>query len=84
MHVDTAEVGPLANDTLAVQIRNSSGAVLTTLRIYSNLNAAPGYVQKSFDLLAYKGQTSQIYFAGNENSSRQTSFVLDDFALTVQ
>ena len=58
--------------------------MLTTLATYSNLNAASGYVQKSFSVSAYKGQTVQIYLVGSEDSSLQTSFVLDDFALNVQ
>ena len=41
LHIDTAETTKTAaNDTLKVQIRNSSGTVLTTLATYSNLNAA--------------------------------------------
>ena len=67
-----------------MQIRNSSGTVLATLATYSNLNANTGYVQKSFDLSAYKGQTIQVYLVGAEDSTLQTSFVVDDFALNVQ
>jgi len=81
-HIDTAETTTTkANDTMKVQARNSSGAVLATLATYSNLNAAAGYTQVSFDLTAYKGQTIQIYFIGVENSTLKTSFVVDDFAL---
>jgi kumamolisin len=58
--------------------------VLGTLATYSNLNAASGYTQKTFDLSAYKGQTIQIYLLGQEDSTLQTSFVVDDFALNVQ
>ena len=84
LHVDTAETSRVANDTLLVQVRSSSGSVLATLASYSNLNAATGYAQKSFDLTAYKGQSIQIYLLGTENSTRQTAFVVDDFALNVQ
>jgi len=81
-HIDTAETtSTKANDTLKVQVRNSSGAVLATLATYSNLDAAPGYTQFSFDLTAYKGQTIQIYLVGTENQNLKTSFVVDDFAL---
>lgn len=84
-HIDTAETTTTkANDTMKVQVRNSSAAVLATLATYSNLNAAPGYTQVSFDLTAYKGQTIQIYLVGTENQSLKTSFVVDDFALNVQ
>ncbi|MDX6404922.1 MAG: hypothetical protein QOH70_2377 [Blastocatellia bacterium] len=81
-HIDTAETTTTkTNDTMKVQVRNSSGLVLATLATYSNLNAAAGYTQVSFDLIAYKGQTIQIYLVGTENSNLKTSFVVDDFAL---
>ncbi len=83
LHIDTAETAAIANDTLKVQIRNSSGTVLSTLATYSNLNAASGYSQQSFDVISYKGQTVQVYLVGVENSKLKTSFVVDDFALTV-
>ena len=44
LHIDTAETGTTAYDTLNVQVRNSSGAVLSTLATYSNANTAAGYV----------------------------------------
>ena len=85
LHIDTAETTTTtAYDTLKVQIRNTSGTVLATLGTYSNLNAASGYTQKTFDVSAYKGQTIQVYLVGAEDSTQQTSFVVDDFALNVQ
>ena len=84
LHIDTAETSTTtAFDTLAIQVRNSSGTVLSTLATYSNLNAAAGYQQKSFDLTSFKGQTIQINLLGQEDSQKQTSFVVDDFALNV-
>ncbi len=62
----------------------STGTVLNTLATYSNLNAAAGYTQTSFDLTSYKGQTIQIYLVATESSSLKTSFVVDDFALNVK
>jgi hypothetical protein len=83
LHIDTAETTTTtAYDTLTVQILNSSGAVLTTLATYSNLNAAPGYVQRSFNVSAYLGQTITVKFIGAEDYTNQTSFVIDDTALT--
>ncbi len=85
LHIDTAETTTTtAYDTLKVQVRNSSNAVLATLATYSNLNHNSGYVQKSFDLSAYKGQTIRVYLVGTEDSSLQTSFVVDDFLLNTQ
>ena len=84
LHIDTAETGTTAYDTLKVQIRNSAGTVLATLATYSNANAAAGYAQKTFSLSAYKGQKIQVYLVGAEDASLQTSFVVDDFALNAQ
>lgn len=70
-----------AYDTLKVQVRNTSGTVLATLATYSNLNKGSSYVQRSFDLSAYKGQTVQLYFVGTEGSTTATSFLIDDASL---
>ena len=85
LHIDTAETTKsTAYDTLTVQVLNSSGTVLATLATYSNLNAASGYAVHTSSLAAYIGQTVTIKFTGKEDSSLQTSFVLDDVTLTVQ
>ena len=85
LHIDTAETTTsIAYDTLKVQLRNTSNTVLATLATYSNLNKNTGYSQKSFDVSAYRGQTIRVYFLGVEDSSLQTSFVVDDTALNVQ
>ena len=55
----------------------------TTLATYSNLNKATGYTLKSFNVAAFAGQTVTLQFTGTEDSSLQTSFVIDDTALTV-
>ncbi|MEU6666763.1 hydrolase [Streptomyces sp. NPDC046727] len=84
LHVDTAETTTsTAYDTLKVQVLSSSGTVLGTLATYSNLNAASGYTQRSFDLSGYAGQTVTLKFTGTEGSKYQTSFVVDDTALNV-
>jgi len=84
LHIDTTETtATTAYDTLKVQIRNSSGTALTTLATYSNLSAKVGYAQVFFDLGSFKGQTIQIYLVGVEDTSLKTSFVVDDFALSV-
>jgi hypothetical protein len=76
LHIDTAETTTTtAYDTLKVQIGS------TTLATYSNLNAASGYSLKTFNLSSYAGQTVTLKFTGSEDSSLQTSFVLDDTAL---
>jgi hypothetical protein len=85
LHIDTAETTTVtAFDTLKVQIRNTSGTVLSTLATFSNLNKNTGYALKSFDVSSFKGQTVQVFLVGTEDVSLQTSFVVDDFALNVQ
>ncbi|WP_416956618.1 putative Ig domain-containing protein [Streptomyces sp. Agncl-13] len=77
LHVDTAETSTsTAYDKLTV----TAGS--TTLATYSNLNAASGYVAKSFSLSSFAGSTVTLKFSGVEDSSLQTSFVLDDTAVT--
>lgn len=62
----------------------SANVVLATLATYSNLNKGSTYVQKSFDLSAYKGQTVKIYFEGVEGSMVSTAFLVDDVSLIAQ
>jgi kumamolisin len=81
LHIDTAQTGTKATDTLKVTV--SYGLGTKTLDALSNLNAAPGYAQYSFSLAAYAGKTVTIKFAGAENGSLQTTFALDDTALNV-
>ncbi|MFC8615776.1 M4 family metallopeptidase [Micromonospora purpureochromogenes] len=84
LHIDSAETTTgTAYDTFKVQVLNSSGTVLATLATYSNLNKAAGYSQKSFSLASYAGQTVTLKFTGTEDSSLQTSFVVDDTAVNV-
>ena len=78
MHIDTAETSTsTAYDKLVVTVKNSSGTTLGTLATYSNLNKAAGYQTRTFSLLPYKGQTVTLSFAMTEDSSLQTSFVID-------
>lgn len=85
LHIDTAETSTTTiYDTLSVQVKSTGGTVLGTLATYSNLNAASGYMQRSFSLASYKGQTIVLSFTGSEDSTLQTSFVIDDVALNVQ
>ena len=81
LHIDTAETTKTtAYDKLTVAV--TSGGTTTTLGTYSNLNAASGYVQKTFSLNAYIGKSVTLKFTGTEDSSLQTSFVLDDVSVT--
>jgi PKD repeat protein len=84
LHIDTQERGTTAYDRMQVQVLGSSGAVLAVLATYSNVNAAPGYANKSLNLSAYAGQTVTVRFIGAEDGSLATSFLVDDVTLTVQ
>ena len=85
LRVDSAETTTTnAYDTLTVQVRNGSNTVLGTLATYSNLNKGTSYVQRSFNLSAYKGQTIRVYFLGVEGSQVATSFLIDDVSLVTQ
>ncbi|GAA3439912.1 hydrolase [Kutzneria kofuensis] len=77
LHIDTAEPTSTKYDTLTVAVGSS------TVASYSNQDAASGYQQHSVDLSAYAGQSVTIKFTGSEDYTKQTSFVLDDTALTV-
>jgi Zn-dependent metalloprotease len=65
-----------AFDRLTVQVGT------TTLATFSNLNEGSGtYVQRSFNVGSFAGQTVTLRFTGTEDASLQTSFVIDDTAL---
>ena len=72
LKVTSSETGTTAYDTLKVQV--ISGATTTTLATYSNANKGTAYVQRTFNLNSYIGQTVTIKFLGVEDSSLATSF----------
>ncbi|MFF0206153.1 M28 family peptidase [Streptomyces sp. NPDC005017] len=75
LHIDTAESGSTAYDVFRVKVNG------TTLATKSNVNAANGYVQQTVDLSSYAGQQVTVTFTATEDSSLQTSFVIDDVTL---
>jgi len=78
VRIDSAETTTsIAYDKLTVKVGS------TTLATYSNLNKNSTYVQKSFNVSSFAGQTVTISFTGTEDSSLQTSFVIDDTALNL-
>lgn len=70
-------------DKLFVEVRNTSGTLLSTLATYSNLNkgTAGVYSQKSLSMAAYKGQTVRLQFRVSTDSSLITTFRVDDASL---
>ncbi|MEU9288109.1 M4 family metallopeptidase [Streptomyces sp. NPDC048275] len=77
LHIDSAET---STSTQYDKLTVTAGS--TTLATYSNLNKATGYTQKTFDLSSFAGTTVALKFSGVEDSSLQTSFVVDDTAVT--
>jgi len=72
-----------ADDTLSVEIRDASGALLATLGTYSNLDANATYTQRTFDVSRYRGATIRISFTGVQSQGPPTWFFLDDVALNI-
>ncbi len=81
IRTDTSESGSTAYDRMRVQVVDGSTA--TTLRTFTNVGTNATYTQYSHNLTAYKGKTVTIRFTMTEDSSLQTSFVVDDTALNV-
>jgi hypothetical protein len=78
LHIDTAETTTTTQfDKLTVKVGS------TTEATYSNLNHNTGYTLQSFNVAGFAGQTVTVSFSGTEDTSLQTSFVVDDTALTV-
>jgi hypothetical protein len=77
LHIDTAETTTTTQfDKFTVKVGS------TTLATFSNLNKAAGYTAQSFNVSSFAGQTVIVTFSGSEDTSLQTSFVVDDTALT--
>lgn len=77
VHIDTDETENVAYDVATVKAGG------TQLASYSNLDATSGYVEKSYDLSSFAGQTVTLDFTSVEDQSLQTSFVLDDVSIQV-
>ena len=76
LHIDTAETTTTtAYDKLTITANG------TTIATFSNLNHASGYQQHTYSLGGRTGPVT-IKFTGTEDSSLQTSFVIDDTAVT--
>src|SRR6266702_307162 len=75
-------------DTFQATIRSPSGTVLATVDSRSNVDQDPDagnpyYHLQTFNLLAYAGQTIRVYFGSTNDSSLETSFLIDDVSVQV-
>lgn len=78
LFVDTAETTTVTPfDRLTI----TAGA--TTVATFSNLNKNTGFTPQTFDVSALAGTTFALTWTGIENASLQTSFVIDNTALTL-
>ena len=83
LEIKTNDPASKASDTLTVQVLDASGTVVKqTLHVYSNQDAVGHYVQHSFSLNPFLGQTIVLKFTGTQTlSGHSTSFLIDDTAL---
>lgn len=82
--IATEETGTGAYDTVTLQLRSTADAALETLATWSNANAAEAWT--AFTLPAtgsYGGQTVRVYLESNTDSTLNTNFFFDTFALRV-
>jgi catalase len=75
LHIDTAET----TTTTAYKLTITANG--TTIATFSNLNHANGYQQHTYSLGSFAGSAVTVKFTGTEDSSLQTSFVVDDTAI---
>ncbi len=83
--IDTAEPTTTDRyDEMRVEIQDGSGTILQGLVVYSNLDPTSGYEKRTFVLTRFKGQTITLAFTAVEDSSLETSWLLDDLTITVE
>jgi hypothetical protein len=73
----------VANDLLTVEIRDEAGELLETIGTFSNVDAAPTYGLRRFDVSRYRGKSIQISFSSTQSQGPPTWFLLDDVQLKV-
>jgi hypothetical protein len=85
LYINSDDPTGKAYDTFTTQILNSSGTVLATVSTLSNQNEGTGYVEHSYSLGNYAGQTITIKFTGKETlgDGYNTNFFEDDNSLNV-
>lgn len=70
-------------DYMYVEILDSSKALLSTLGYYNSFYLRGGYIRQTANISRYMGKTIYVRFRSVENSSKQTSFVIDDVTVTL-
>jgi xanthomonalisin len=72
-----------AKDTLSVELVGSSGAA-EPVATFSNLDATPDYVTRTYDVSSVKGTVVVLLFRARGTGELGTTFVLDDISLVVE
>ncbi|MBK5294997.1 MAG: hypothetical protein JJE04_25390, partial [Acidobacteriia bacterium] len=86
LRIETQETS--ANDVLTVRLLDERGSRLAEIGTFTSLvstngpGSALGYIKHTFDLTPYIGRSLQIHFQGRENTSRPTSFIVDNVSAT--
>lgn len=85
LNITTNEAaGASVFDRLFIEVRSTSGTLLTTLATFSNQNSGTAgvYVLRGpFNLSSFAGQTVRIQFRGTNDVTLPTSFRVDDVSL---
>ena len=81
--VVTKEHRDHAEDTLTVEIRDANGALLETLKTYSNLDANLMYTQRRLDVSRYRGRTIRVSFTAVQDHDKPTWFLIDDVGFNI-
>ena len=80
--LETAESGSTVYDTLDVRLIDAdTGALLATLRRWSNASGANLWRQDTLDVSAYAGKAVHVVFLVRTDSSLASSFFIDDTSL---
>ncbi len=80
-YMTSSEGTGTAYDYLRVRLYSTSGALLTTLRTWSNRNTRNTWSQDTISLSAYAGQTVILRFMATTDSSLRTAFWVDDVSV---
>ncbi|MGA9996570.1 MAG: M36 family metallopeptidase, partial [Pyrinomonadaceae bacterium] len=85
LNVTTSEAtGAPVYDSVFIEVRNTSGTLLTTLATFTNQNSGTAgvYVLRGpYNLSSFAGQTVRIQFRATEDISLPTSFRVDDVSV---
>jgi hypothetical protein len=82
--IASEETGATPYDTVILQVRSTADATLETLATWSNVDKGTAWT--AFTLPAtgsYGGQTVRVYLESNTDSTLNTNFFFDTFALRV-